>query len=69
LIFFGGFVFLFTKEEIEGSGILESCKRERERNGKEMHGENPFHFHLLIHQSSLWVSLDATSKIKNLLNE
>jgi hypothetical protein len=27
-----GFVFLFTKEEIEESGILESCRRgERER--------------------------------------
>jgi hypothetical protein len=41
--FFGGFVFLFTKEEIEESGIQESCRRgERERNGKEMHGENPY---------------------------
>jgi len=30
--FFGGFVFLFTKEEIEESGIQESCRRgERER--------------------------------------
>jgi hypothetical protein len=32
LIFFWGFVFLFTKEEIEESGIQESCRRgERER--------------------------------------
>jgi hypothetical protein len=47
--FFLGFVFLFTKEEIEESGIQESCRRrerererERERDGKEMHGENPY---------------------------
>jgi hypothetical protein len=45
--FFGGFVFLFTKEEIEESWILERVvggerERERERNGKEMHGENPY---------------------------